>query len=213
MMKIIKTLGIITLLSICFANIVHAEVISFVDCEYRDEYLKWLELSDEEKKKYEEPAMCKEQYSPAIKGVSISESRYFLKDVGRLSDEIRNQGVASSCWAFATTESISSSALASGIHATYSPGHMELLTQNTYAVNGLKTFNRQANGGGNYFVSSAYVTNHLGPVLESSFPFFDISGNENDYLNYLNYHFHFYYYLLNYYHYLFVSLVELLNYF
>lgn len=185
-MRRLKNIGLGLLLFTFFVNVVHAEVISFVDCEYREEYLKWLELSEEDKKKFEEPAMCKDEEYPAIKGVSISEPRYFLKDVGRLSDEIRNQGVASSCWAFATTESISSSALSSGIHATYSPGHMELLTQNTYAVNGLKTFNRTANGGGNYFVSSAYVTNYLGPVLESSFPFFDISGNENDYLNYLN---------------------------
>ena len=184
-MKFLKgvILGMASLL--LFLSVARAEEITLVDCEYSEEYLKWSALSEEEKKSHQEPAMCKEMNFSSIRGQTPTENKYNLKDQGKILSEVRNQGASSSCWAFATTEAISSNALFSSISSTYSPVHMELFTQNTYSINGLKTFNRAANSGGNYFISSSYVMNHLGPVLDSTMPY-DTSWSETDYLNHLN---------------------------
>ena len=167
----------------CLTSVANANVISFVDCEYSEDYLKWVSLSDEEKKKFEEPPMCKEMKLPSLKEPSLPR-KYNLKDEGRILDRIANQGVTSSCWAFASTESISSNAITAGITDVYSPLHMELFTQNTYSISGVKNFNRTANGGGNYFVAASYIMNHMGPVLESSMPF-PLVSSEEEYLSYL----------------------------
>jgi len=164
------------LLTFAFIN-VEAKTIYLRDCEYTNEYKEWLSLNEKERKNTVEPTMCKNDIKdkftlvggaiPSLNSVSIDDSVFDLRDYGAVTT-VKNQKETDTCWAFATNASIESNLLVNG-KGTYdlSEAHLELATQNTYNYNRL-TFNRKISAGGNYYLSSAYLRNGWGPVLEST---------------------------------------------
>lgn len=107
------------------------------------------------------------------------DARYSLVDRG-YNTPVRDQDETDICWTFATTESIMSNMQKQGLTVeTFSPSHIDILSQDEVSISGFNTFHRNLNKPGNYELSSAYVMNNYGPVLESAAPF-------NSYLNYID---------------------------
>ena len=115
----------------------------------------------------------------SVLSVNALEAKYSLTDDG-YNVPVRDQKNTDACWAFASTESIMSNMYKKGLSVqTFSPSHIGILTQDTNNINGFKTFHRDLKAGGNFDLSSAYVMNGWGPVLESEAPF-------DSYLSYLD---------------------------
>lgn len=154
--------------------------LSFMECEYTDEFKEYMKLSDEKKKQTIMPFMCK------ISGVNLVESnvssmgstnvsKFDLRTIGKVTS-VKNQENTNSCWAFATNSSLESNLLVNN-YGEYdlSESHMELSTQNTFELN-RTSFNRRIGSGGNYLISSAYLLNHRGPIFESKLGFNDFKN-------------------------------------
>ncbi len=95
---------------------------------------------------------------------------YDLRTVSKISP-VKNQGNAASCWAFGAVASLESYSL---------PGESLDLSENniknTLASTYTDGFDRASNGGGNDFMSTAYLTRWSGPVRESDDPYNAGSG-------------------------------------
>lgn len=177
-MKKLYLLFILVISCVCIN--VNAKTIYLTECEYTQQYINWLKLSEEEKSKVMAPTMCKNKGNdrfalvgngmPQLNNVSVNDSRFDLRDYN-LVTSVKNQGVSSSCWAFSTNASIESNLLVNDL-GTYdlSEAHIELSTQGSYQYNRL-TFARKIDNGGNSYYSAAYLRNNWGPVLETELPF------------------------------------------
>lgn len=151
-------------------------VIELQECEYTEEYKKYLKLSAAEKKKFLLPQMCKDRFTNQLESNlssplgSVEQSAFDLRKLSKITP-IKNQTSTSFCWTFAANASMESNLLVNNLgEYDLSESHMELSTQNTFKLN-YNTFNRKFNSGGNSFISAAYVMNHKGPVLENEVPF------------------------------------------
>ena len=144
-------------------------------CPMSDEYQKWLELSEKEKKEVAEPFYCASSYTDANENTNsngmyktnISDSRYNANETGIISS-VKDQGKTNSCWAYATNSMIETSLLKKGISKDLSEAHMEyMITYNPFTdgVNN-NMYNRELNVGGNYYFSLSYLFNHLGGIDE-----------------------------------------------
>ncbi len=158
--------------------------------EYSDEYLKWQQLSEEEKNKVLMPRMydviktTKALKNPILKanllGASLEE-KYSLKDVIPDNLEIRNQKDTHSCWTFAALSSLETNLAMydykKGIQEPniydYSERHMEYATSRIFA-NGEENkigYNRKVGSGGIWYFAESYLTNGSGAIPEEEMPF------------------------------------------
>lgn len=167
-----------------------AEKIVLKECEYTEEFKRYQKLSEKEKENVIMPEICKSKESVLLKGsintslgANITDSKFDLRDLNKVTS-VKNQESTNACWAFSTAASIESNLLVK-TNTIYdlSEGHMEMSTQNIYAPS-YKTFLREADEGGNYLISSAYLLNYHGPVKEEVFKFEDYKNILNESLEY-----------------------------
>jgi len=178
-MKKIKLMIIIFFCVFSFILSCNAKI-TLQECEYTDEYKKYAESSKKEKEQYTIiPQMCKglsynvSSFAKAGTDSVSLPSSFDLRDVNgnNYVTNVKDQGTTETCWAFATNASIESNLLVNNLgEYDLSEAHMELSTQSTYKMWGSK-FVRGFNSGGNFLVSSSYLLNGKGPVLEESYPF------------------------------------------
>ncbi len=172
-MKMKKTLCVILLMLILFTIKVSAKTIPIMECDYTDEYKKYMKMSEEERKKTIQPVVCKgiDKYNPAK--TSFPQS-YDLRNVNgnNYVTPIGDQDESGTCWAFSSIASMESNLLKSkGTTYNFSEAHMELLTQNSntkFLKDRTKYFTREFDSGANFLTPSAYVVNYWGPVLEDA---------------------------------------------
>lgn len=148
------------------------------ECEYSDEFVKYMKLSDEEKKKTAMPSICKSlKSSYNLQGSALadtSQSSFDLRNVNGKSyvTSVKDQGETNACWTFSTNAAVESNLLVSQNKTTdLSEAHIELSEQNTFSQSKYWNPNRKVNDGGNYYLSTSYLLTRRGPVLESDFPF------------------------------------------
>ena len=169
---------IMLVLSFNYINAVEVQVKK----DYTEEYKKWLELPEEERKNYIEPSKYSINYAKkkdenrlfALK--SSLGSKYSLSS--DINVKVKNQQDTASCWAFSTTTVLETNiAKTSGRNFEFSPRHMEYATSRFFK-DGINTngYYREVGDGGNPRIALAYVTAGFGPVLESDMPF----ENNND---------------------------------
>lgn len=170
-----------------------ADLIQMV--EYSEDFKKWLDLSEEEKKNVKMPRMYTIENTNIVSKNPIyiarmlkssMNTRYSLKDIIPSNLAIKNQQQTNSCWAFATLSSLETNlALANqkkGINLSkiydFSERHMEYATSRTFANNVVNKigYNREVGSGGSYQLSQTYLTNGTGAIPESEMPF---ENNEN----------------------------------
>ena len=163
--------------------------------EYSEDYKKWLELSDEEKKNVLMPRMYDVPYvntsttnpllkAQVLKATSVSE--YNLKDIIPNNLAIRNQMATDSCWTFAGLSSLETNLALSnykrGVNLSkvydFSERHLEYSTSR-YFLNDVENplgYNRSVGDGGTILMVNSYLVNGYGAVPESEMPF---ENNEN----------------------------------
>lgn len=153
------------------------------ECEYSDEFVKYMKLSDKEKKKTVMPNICKSlksSYTPHGSALaSASQSSFDLRNVNGKSyvTSVKDQGKTNACWAFATNAALESNILINQNKTTdLSEAHIELSEQNTFPQSKYWNPNRKFNDGGNYYLSTSYLLTRRGPALESNFPFSNLTN-------------------------------------
>ena len=168
--------GLLVLVTfLAFFSNVQAKDISLSLCEYSQEYISWLNLSESERANTSIPYMCAnhEEDNSGFKP-TVNMSIYSLRDKYTL--EVRDQKGSRSCWAFATLASIESNMLLRKIASEHlSAGHLELKTQNSLYMPGYVNFDRDFNSGGSIELTNAYVLNNWGPILEKDLSFTTIT--------------------------------------
>ena len=106
-------------------------------------------------------------YHAAAANETSLPARFDLRDEGRVTP-VRYQGWCGSCWAFATLASLESTYLTDTSEAeNFSESNMNNLCSNEYPDG----FDVAPCDGGNYFMSSAYLTRGSGPVREADDPY------------------------------------------
>ena len=157
--------------------------------EFSEEYKEWLKLSDEEKQEVLEPRMFEirktfaKSNNPLNLGASVGAStlsRFDLRDYISNNVVVKDQKETNSCWAFAALGSLETNLALKDYYNgdtskvyDFSERHMEYATSRNFNNGQVNTlgFNRAVGSGGNSYVSSAYLTNGIGAVEESSMPF------------------------------------------
>ena len=167
----------------------------FQKVEFSDDFKKWLELSDEEKKNVLMPRIYDVKYTNTISKNPFNlarmvrtslDSKFSLKDLIPNNLAIRNQQQTNSCWTFAALSSLETNLALSnykqGINLSkvydYSERHLEYATSRIFAndIENEKGYNRSVGSGGAYQFAFSYLTNGSGAIPESEMPF---ENNEN----------------------------------
>ena len=185
---ILLPLFVLSILSILFMNSGMASSEEEpVLCTKSDEYIRWEKLSEEEKENTIMPMMCDREKDEI-------NYRYFSFDVkGSLPTtfDLRKQSYApvlkdqmstGGCWAFATTTVLETYARKNlNIKDVYSTRHIEYSSTRSFLNNQVNEngYNRNLGSGGNAYMSSNYLINGNGPILESEMPFVNSEENIN----------------------------------
>lgn len=173
-------------LSFCCVEIVYAsEEYSISPCIYTDEYISWSKLSEEEKNNTLMPVVCdldatktnrlQDNVKKSFRlfdNVMLPAS-YDIRGTGNKAT-IRNQMNTGTCWAFSAATALEIFAKVSmDIEQVYSSRHIEYSATKYFLDGKINEFglNRNPGSGGNSAISSSYMINNLGPVLESDVPF------------------------------------------
>lgn len=177
------------LLLICSAffvgiSSISAKTIEVLDCEYTDAYKKWVKMPLNERNKTTEPTKCKtnDTFFNNV-GTRVNESytssRFDLRDYDYVTS-VKNQENTGTCWTFATMASIESNLLINGKgNYDLSEAHLAFSSQKQ-SFDGLMPVNRTYDDGGNAFISSAYLFNRMGPILEKDMPFSKLLNIKNN---------------------------------
>ncbi len=195
--KISGAIIALMLIIFCVANTVFAEekidylMESLSDSvEFSEDFKVWQSLSEEEKMKTIQPSTFVIPKTKANNTNPINivdtlaatyESKYDLRDIIKNNVSIKNQEQTNSCWAFASLASLESNLAMRDYKNNrdtskvydFSERHMEYATSETFLNNKIndKAFGREVGVGGNSFISTAYLTNGTGAILESDMPF------------------------------------------
>lgn len=171
--------------------------------EFTDEFVNYLNLSDEEKAKVNMPKVFKTEdseitYENELKNMRMVGNsaivKYSLAEDIPENLKIRDQKITNSCWAFAAISSLETN-LSLSDHTNnravkiydFSERHMEYATCREF-LNGeinIYGFNRKLDSGGSAFkkYDTSYFTNGMGAVNESDLPFsMDLSLKDISYI-------------------------------
>ena len=166
------------------------------EIQISDEYLKWQNLSEEEKENTLMPSMyvvdmpeeiiskqvAKLNFSKIIRSHTNSIILYpvtndIMKSYYNLNDsydiEVRNQMMMECCWAIAVLNSMEiNEQVRTGEISNYSERHMDYATSEDF-LDGVNpnAFKRSVKEGGTILIGLAYLTNGQGTVLEEEMPF------------------------------------------
>ena len=163
---------------------------NFKETKFSDEFLDYLELSDEEKEKtmmprpYEVFSTKTTTTNPLRKARMLRSSlvsSYSLKDVIPENMVIKDQKQTGSCWTFSALAGLESnlalknykSGITTPIVYDFSERHMEYATSQSF-LNGAVNengFARQVGTGGSYSFAIPYLTNGTGAIAEAEMPF------------------------------------------
>ena len=162
-------------------------------CTISDEYLEWEKLSEKEKANVFAPPMCDydadrvldysiQTFSDEEDDGDGNDGALPTKYDGRLmpyASSVKDQKQTNSCWAFSTTSALEYFAKKKmDLDYEFSPRHLVYSSVRDFKNGKINEygFNRVPADGGNFFGSTSYFVNSLGPVLESDMPF---ENNEN----------------------------------
>ena len=177
--------------------------------EYSKEYQDWLNLSDEERKNTTMPNKMFDietniQNSNDIYKINnvfkiarvlkaSFAANYDLRTVIPENMKVKDQGNADLCWAFAALANLETNLAMqdkkNGVTAKeydFSEKHLGYATSREAFLNGVineKGLDKNANDGGNYYVSTFYLSNGYGAVNESSMPYDDSNFSKIDKTN------------------------------
>ena len=167
--------------------------------EYSEEYKKWLELSDEERKKTVMPKMYDVRTETDSKTylkdmdnlfrtqilmrASAVDSRFDLRDEIGENVKVRNQLGTGLCWTFATIGALESNlGLRANSEFDFSEKHMAYgTTRKAFNNNEVNKFgySKEVNDGGNFYMATQYMASGMGAVDEEDMPFNESSENIN----------------------------------
>ena len=154
---------------------------------YTDQYKKYLELSEEEKKKVD---VIPEKYGISLKNYNknkISSARLFSSNnnanipsrynlAEKYNIKVENQGQEGNCWTFASLETLETYLQIHGYGTfDFSENHLNYLESNLFTES---EANRDINTAGHFENFKDYADNKLGPVLEEDFPYYE-EGTKN----------------------------------
>lgn len=172
MKKILFTLILILLIPLVYAE---EEVKT---CTYSEEFLAWQSLSNEEQENTIMPNVCKtDEKETTINNITsasiVTSQATYPSSYTTATTSVKDQGSTGMCWIFSANASLESYILKNeGTTTDYSEMHMEYLTTRSFK-DGINSngYTRTLNTGGNFFLSSAYYINQVGPILEKDWPF------------------------------------------
>lgn len=179
-------IALITCLELSMLSVVYADELTIETKKINDKYIKWLELSDEER----EGLIAPQIYVKNIQNETTTYSTFRQRSLGattkyNLRDsiylKIKDQMDTAQCWAFATTTQLESyMAKLQNKVVEYSPRHIEYSTVRTF-LDGENEYgyNRGVDSGGNAYLSYSYMTSGRGPILEKDMPFVNTSKKVN----------------------------------
>lgn len=183
------TVFLISILSTSFPVLASDITDSLKRAEYSQEYMDWLDLSEEEKQNVLMPRVYQIPYTKAqeknplgyMKTYKAALTRkYSLRDIIPNNVVIRDQQETNTCWAFAGIATLESNIAFLNYKNgntsktyDYSERHAEYATSRVFANNEENSYgyNRKVGSGGNWYLIQSYLTNGSGAIAEAEMPF------------------------------------------
>lgn len=166
--------------------------------EYTEQFQNWLELSDSQREETMMPRIYDikytqvEYYNPLKSARALGsnlESYFCLQDEDVIPENVivKNQQDTNTCWTFAALSSLETNLAlknkangTSAVRYNFSERHMEYASSRNF-LDGINenNFNRTVGDGGNWYISSAYLTNGTGAIAEEQMQFVNNENLEN----------------------------------